>query len=179
VPRLSETDVKKAIASGLDHKLFDGNSLCLHVRNGSGIWTYHYRDGQSMRTRSLGSAADMSPSAARRAREDFAAERRKARIPRRGLANLDKPSTEPGEKKAKKLKWTRFADIVDSYIELKQVSEWKVKSREPENYRRLKTGALGKMWVHEIDHSDVASELKTRWVRLSPMPSITVSVSNA
>jgi integrase len=163
--RLSQTDVTKAIASGETVKLFDGNSLSLHVRGGSALWEYHYRDGQSMRTRSLGSAADMSPAAARRAREDFAAERRKGRIARRGLAviNSAAPPTEPGEKRAQpELKRMRFADVVESFISLK-ASEWKVGSREPDHYRRLKTGALGKLWAHEIGHTDVETELRTRW----------------
>src|ERR1700731_1996260 len=109
--RLSQADVTKAIASGGTVKLFDGNSLCLHVRGGSALWTYHYRDGQSMRTRSLGSAADMSPAAARKAREDFAAERRKGRIPRRGLAviNSAAPPTEPNRATQSELKRMRFA----------------------------------------------------------------------
>jgi integrase len=142
-------------------KLVDGNGLCLHVRTGSALWTYHYRDGQSMRTRSLGSAADMSPSAARRAREDFAAERRKGRIPRRGLAIINS-APEPTEPVKTDLKRMRFADLIDSYIDLKAAS-WKVSSREPESHRDLKDGALGKLWAHEISHSDVESELKTRW----------------
>lgn len=163
MPRLSQADVTKAIASGETAKLFDGNSLCLHVRGGSALWTYHYRDGQSMRTRSLGSAADMSPAAARRAREDFAAERRKGRIARRGLAVINSalPATEPRAAQPG-LKRMRFADVVESFIALK-ASEWKVTSREPENYRRLKTGTLGQLWAHEIGHEDVADELRTRW----------------
>jgi integrase len=56
----------------------------------------------------------------------------------------------------------RFAALVDSFIELK-ASEWKVNSREPDHYRRLKTGALGKLWAHEIGHTDVETELRTRW----------------
>jgi integrase len=62
------------------------------------------------------------------------------------------------------LKRTRFADLVDSYIELMEASKkWKVKSREPEFHRALKSGALGKLWAHEISHTDVATELRTRW----------------
>jgi integrase len=163
--RLSQADVTKAIASGETVRLFDGNSLSLHVRGGSALWEYQFRDGQSMRTFSLGSAADMSPAAARRAREDKAAERRKGRIARRGLAviNSAAPPNEPGEKRAQpELKRMRLADVVESFISLK-ASAWKVQSREPENYRHLKTGALGKLWAHEINHSDVETELQTRW----------------
>jgi integrase len=161
MPRLSQSDVAKAIASGESVRLFDGNSLSLHVRAGSALWEYQFRDGKSMRTRSLGSAADMSPAAARRAREDFAAERRKGRIARRGLAVINSAAspTEPRKTTGKPM---RFADVVESFISLK-ASDWKVKSREPENYRHLKTGALGKLWAHEISHTDVETELQSRW----------------
>jgi hypothetical protein len=134
--RLSQADVAKAIASGETVRLFDGNSLSLHVRGGSALWEYQFRDGQSMRTLSLGSAADMSPAAARREREDRAAERRKGRIARRGLAviNSAAPPTDPADKRAgPELKRMRFADIVESFISLK-ASEWKVGSREPDHY---------------------------------------------
>jgi integrase len=56
----------------------------------------------------------------------------------------------------------RFADVVESFITLK-ASEWKVNSREPEHYRRLKTGALGRLWAHEIDQTAVETELQSRW----------------
>jgi hypothetical protein len=156
MPRLSQADVAKAIAAGETVKLFDGNSLCLRIRGGSALWEYNYRDGQSMRTRCLGSAADMSPAAARRAREDFAAERRKGRIPRRGLANANK--AEPV-----KVGRMRFSDVVESLITKRSASEWKVKSNEPHHYRRLKDGSLGKLWADEIAHHDVAAELQNRW----------------
>jgi len=56
----------------------------------------------------------------------------------------------------------KFADLVDSFITLK-ASEWKVNSREPDHYRRLKTGALGRMWADEITHAAVERELNSRW----------------
>jgi integrase len=157
--RLSQSDVTKAIASGQSVRLFDGNSLSLHIRGGSALWEYQFRDGASMRTLSLGSAADMSPAAARRAREDKAAERRAGRIERRGLAVIKSAAPDRAPVTAKPM---RFADVVESFIALK-ASEWKIGSREPDHYRRLKTGALGKLWAHEISHRDVENELRTRW----------------
>ncbi|WP_426443542.1 tyrosine-type recombinase/integrase [Bradyrhizobium genosp. P] len=56
----------------------------------------------------------------------------------------------------------RFADLVDSFIELKAL-EWKVTSDEPHLYGLLKTGTLGKLWADEITHTDVETELRTRW----------------
>jgi integrase len=41
--------------------------------------------------------------------------------------------------------------------------KWKVKSREPEFHRALTTGALAKLWAHEITHTNVETELRTRW----------------
>ncbi|WGR94781.1 hypothetical protein MTX26_01680 [Bradyrhizobium sp. ISRA443] len=159
---LSPADITKAIASGTDQTLSDGASLSLKIRGGSALWIYKFRDGISFRSTSLGSYHHgMSLSAARNARNAFAAKRYEERIPRRGLAVLNSaaPATEPKSDAPKRM---RFADVVDSFITLK-ASEWKTKSREPENYRRLKTGALAKKWADEIDHTAVASELTTRW----------------
>jgi len=157
--RLSQADVTKAIASGETVRLFDGNSLSLHVRPGSALWEYQFRDGQSMRTRSLGSAADMSPAAARKAREDFAAKRRAERKARKE-GNSNSSNSNSGNSAVPNR--MRFADVVESFITLK-ASEWKVGSREPEHYRRLKDGALGKLWAHDIGKTDVETELRTRW----------------
>jgi integrase len=161
MPRLKPTDVAAAVASGITQKLPDGNSLFLYVRGGSALWLYHYREGQSMRTRSLGSAADMSPAAARRAREDFAAARRAGRIERRGAAV--RASAEPAhEPKAAAVKRQRFADVVESFLTV-NAPQWKAKSSEPAKYRKLKTGALGLRWVDDIDQTNVETELQKRW----------------
>ncbi len=162
--------VAEAVANGKTGKeaqkiLYDGEGLSLKIRCGSALWIYKFRDGASFRSMSLGSYHDgVGLTVARDKRDDLAVTRRKSRIPRRGLANLDKPTTDPAEEKTDewKLKPMRFADVVDSFITLKS-SEWKVKSREPENYRRLKTGTLGKMWAHQISKTNVATELQTRW----------------
>jgi integrase len=164
---LSPTKISEAIASGNDQSLYDGGSLTLKIRGGSALWVYNYRDGVSFRSMSLGSYHHgVGLTEARNRRNAKANERYQRRIPRRGLANLSKQTTEPtehGEKKAQpELKRMRFADVVESFIELK-ASAWKVNSREPENYRHLKTGALGKLWAHEISHTDVETELQTRW----------------
>jgi integrase len=161
--RLSQDDVKEAIASGKTVRLFDGNSLSLHVRPGSALWEYQFRDGQSMRTRSLGSAASvagvpgMSPAAARKRREEEAAKHRAER-----KARKDGNSGNSNSGNSAVPNRMRFADVVESFITLK-ASEWKVGSREPEHYRRLKDGALGKLWAHDIGKTDVETELRTRW----------------
>lgn len=149
--------------------LSDGASLSLKIRGGSALWVYKFRDGVSFRSTSLGSYHHgVGLSEARNRRNSKADERYKKRIPRRGLAviNSAAPATDPAEKLERKagskLKPMRFADVVESFITLK-AGEWKVGSREPHHYRRLKTGALGKLWAHEINHTDVETELRTRW----------------
>jgi integrase len=163
---LSPAKINEAIASGTDQSLYDGGSLSLKIRGGSALWVYNYRDGVSFRSMSLGSYHHgVGLTEARNRRNAKAAERYNKRIPRRGLAviNSAEPATDPAEKRAgPELKRMRFADIVESFIALK-ASDWKVKSREPENYRHLKTGALGKLWAHEISHLDVEAELQSRW----------------
>jgi integrase len=74
---LKPEQVASEIQSGKNRKIADGRSLYLVVRNGRGFWVYEYRHGNSRHSHGLGSAANMSPAAARRAREDFAVERRK------------------------------------------------------------------------------------------------------
>jgi integrase len=168
---LTPTKIKEAIASGADQILNDGASLSLKIRGGSALWIYKFRDGVSFRSTSLGSYHHgVGLTDARNRRNAFAGKRYEQRIPRRGLAviNSAAPPTEPrapepyGLRTGPELKPMRFAALVDSFIELK-ASEWKVNSREPDHYRRLKTGALGKLWAHEITHADVESELRTRW----------------
>jgi integrase len=163
MPRLKPADVAAAVASGITQKLPDGNSLFLFVRGGSALWIHQYREGKSMRSRSLGSAADMSPAAARRAREDFAAERRRSRIERRGLAV--RLTTEPGrepERAPATVKRMRFADVVEAFLVV-NMPTWKPDSQEPRKYRHLKTGGLGKLWADEIGQTDIETELQKRW----------------
>ena len=161
---LSPSGIKEAIASGEDQTLYDGANLALKIRGGSALWIYKFRDGISYRSTSLGSYHHgMTLSEARNRRNAFAVKRYEQRIPRRGLAVLNSaaPATEPVKSDGPKR--MRFADVVDSFIALKSASEWKVKSREPENYSRLKEGALGRLWAHEIAQRDVEAELQTRW----------------
>jgi integrase len=162
---LSPAKINEAIASGQDQILNDGASLSLKIRGGSALWIYKFRDGVSFRSTSLGSYHHgVGLTDARNARNAFAGKRYEQRIPRRGLAviNSAAPANDPVRAAAGDLKPMRFADLVESFIALK-ASEWKTNSREPEHYRRLKTGALGKLWAHEISHSDVESELQSRW----------------
>src|SRR4051812_10951902 len=73
---LKPDQVASAIRSGVNTKIADGRSLYLVVRGGRGYWVHEYRDGKARRSRGLGSAADVSPAAARRARDAFVVGRR-------------------------------------------------------------------------------------------------------
>lgn len=90
MPRLRPDQVTAAIKSSVGkpmRKISDGHSLYLITRNGRGYWSYQWRDGSTFRTKLLGSAADVSPAQARRAREEAAVARRSARVDRRGAVN--------------------------------------------------------------------------------------------
>ena len=86
---LKQEDVKAAIASGKNHKLKDGRSLYLYVKNGHGFWVHQFTDfgptknnpAPHPHTRStcLGPAWDMTPAQARKARDKFAVDRREGR----------------------------------------------------------------------------------------------------
>ncbi len=159
--RLTDKTIKAAIAKGEPAKLAAGGSLYLWIRGNSASWIHHFREGASMRTRSLGTYPELSTFAAIKARETFSAERRGARIERRGLAvrNSAEPAREP--KAAAMVKRMRFADIVGSFLTV-NAPQWKAESSEPAKYRKLKTGGLGKLWADEIDQTNVETELQ-RW----------------
>jgi integrase len=161
MPRISNildaNTIDTAIAKGESAKLRDGGSLYLWLRGGSALWLYHYREGQAMRTRSLGSYPDMTPNAARRARNQFAATRERLPIERRGLAvrATSEPARVP-EKAATKRQ--RFAEVLESYLAL-NAPQWKGDKQE-RRYRLLLKTKLGAMWVDEITTADVETTLK-------------------
>src|SRR5438105_5517154 len=76
---LKPDQVASEIRKGVNAKIADGRSLYLVVRGGRGYWVHEYRDGKVRRSRGLGSAAKVSPAAARRARDAFAVGRRNGR----------------------------------------------------------------------------------------------------
>src|SRR5712692_7031920 len=73
---LSPRQVADAIKSGVNQKIADGHNLYLVVKNGKGFWVHQFRDGNVIRSKGLGSAADVTPAQARREREAFAVARR-------------------------------------------------------------------------------------------------------
>jgi integrase len=159
--RKIEDDIAKAIDKAVKSgkgKVWTGNSLFLWVRGNSASWLYHFRDGAKMRTASLGTYPDVSLHAARQARENEAAKRRNDRDRRNGNTTGEARAAQPGVKRK------RFADMVEDFLTNSPAAkEWKLTTEQPYKYRRLKEGALAKMWTHEIEVTDVASELNKRW----------------
>jgi integrase len=75
-PESVASAIRDSISSGKNAKINDGRSLYLIVRGPRAYWTYEFRDGKARRSRGLGSAAKVSPAAARRKRDALAVERR-------------------------------------------------------------------------------------------------------
>jgi hypothetical protein len=101
------------------------------VRNGCGFWVLQYRDGQKIRCIGLGSAA-VTPTQARRAREEFVVRRRQANPPAEGGAA---PHGRNGAASDDLL----FGDAVEEFIVHRaRVKNWKggVSAAEADSYRR-------------------------------------------
>ena len=75
---LAPQQVRDAISSGQDQKLYDGHSLHLLVRNRRGYWVHRFRatDGK-IHSRGVGSAATVTPAAARRDCAAFMTDKRR------------------------------------------------------------------------------------------------------
>ena len=192
MPKLNPTKVVKAINDSVGvktlKKISDGHSLYLLTRNGRGYWSYAWREGASFRTMLLGTAGtdpgDLSPLAARTAREAEATKRREGRpTERRGLVNRKahppggKGSGGPVDAVGKKL----FGEVVTEYLEgywltvpapaglgkgaepawmPGEAESWKG-DLQAKSYRRwlLKRGTLAARPVAEIDTVDVQHHL--------------------
>src|ERR1700692_774904 len=106
--------IKASVGNPKFKRTPDGNSLYLLTRNGRGYWSYQWREGNASRAKLLGSAADMSPNQARRAREEFAVGRRNGTAgERRGIAKrMAHPAPEKRAGEAAKL----FGEVVAEYL---------------------------------------------------------------
>jgi integrase len=165
IMRLKPEQVAAAIRSGVDQKIPDGNNLYLLVRNGRGYWVYQYREGATIRSKGLGSAATVTPAQARRARENFVVRRRNgSNAPVAFSASV---VTAPlGAATA--VRDTTFGDVVTSFIADKAAS-WKggLDGGEANAYRRtLVGGALACLPIAAVDTAAVLAAIK-------PMPAVT------
>jgi integrase len=108
------TAIKASVGNPKFKKIADGNSLYLMTRNGRGYWSFQFKDGNALRSKLLGSAADVSPNQARRAREEFVVERRNGNAgERRGIANrMGHAAPEKYADEVAKL----FGEVVTEYL---------------------------------------------------------------
>jgi hypothetical protein len=153
---LKPDEVAAAIRGGVNQKISDGNNLYLVVRNGHGFWVLQYRDGRSIRSKGLGSAAKVTPAQARRAREEFAVGRRKRNgtapslaVPR--LHVLAVPSD------------LTFGEAVEEFIVHRaRVKNWKggANGAEAKSYRRtLINTTLDRVPIASVATADVLAAL--------------------
>lgn len=160
MPRLKPDQVTTAIKASEGNtklrKISDGANLSLLVRNGRGYWSYAWREGASFRTKLLGSAADMSPAQARRAREEAAVQRRNGVVPeRRGIATRTAYPAAPATAQSDKT----FGDVVEMFL-AEFAPTWKG-DKEAGAYRRTLLGnGLASVPVAEIDRTHVENTLK-------------------
>jgi integrase len=163
--RIRPHEVAAAIKSGVNQKIPDGNNLYLLVRNGRGFWTYQFRDGPTIRSKGLGSAATVTPAQARRAREAFAVARRKGP---KSSAALTAPVVAAPLSAAVAVTGKTFGEAVHEFI-ADRAAAWKggAEGGEAQAYRRTLLGAtLESLPVAAVDTVAVLAAIKA-------MPAVT------
>lgn len=156
---LSPKQVAEAIAaskSGKSRRHADGRNLYLVARRGRGFWVYQFRDkanGNTPRSKGLGSAADVTLAAARRKREDFAAARRRELAGGVTMAGI-RPQAGPG---------VLFKDAAADYLAT-HAPEWTARHAAGlagliKNY----AGPLAAKHVNFITTADVKAMLDPIW----------------
>lgn len=156
---LSPKQVAEAIAaskSGKSRRHADGRNLYLVARRGRGFWVYQFRDkanGNTPRSKGLGSAADVTLAAARRKREDFAAARRRELAGGVTMAGI-RPQAGPG---------VLFKDAAADYLAT-HAPEWTARHAAGlagliKNY----AGPLAAKHVNLITTADVKAMLDPIW----------------
>ena len=146
---LSPQQVTSAIKSGVNQKLSDGRSLYLVVKNGKAFWVHQFRDGKVTRSRGLGSAAQVTPAAARRARDAFAVARRE--------------NIEIAGQARREGKGPLFAKVRDDFLN-HNTSLWGAR-HQARNRFLLKTyaAALDDIPINRITTQQVADVLRPIW----------------
>jgi integrase len=146
---LSSKQVSDAIASGVNAKISDGHNLYLVVKNGRGFYVHQFRDGPVIRSKGLGSAADVTLAAARRAREAFSVARRS------GVAMPGVRSQVPRGK--------AFSVAAAEYLK-NNAADWSERhARGLEGLLRMYAVPLADKPVNRIDSDMVADALRPIW----------------
>ena len=168
--RIRPDEVAAAIKSGVNQKIPDGNNLYLLVRNGRGFWTYQFRDGPTIRSKGLGSAATVTPAQARRAREDFVVARRNgiAPVSPAALAALHASVATSPLSATVAVTGKTFGEAVHDFI-ADRATAWKggAEGSEAKAYRRTLLGSgLEALPLAAVDTAAVLATVKS-------MPAIT------
>ena len=148
---LRAEQVSDAIRRGVNAKISDGHNLYLVVKNGRGFWVYQYRDGAVIRSKGLGSAANVTPAQARRARENCAVALRS------GVA-AEALGIRPTEARGEP-----FGKVADTYLE-NHAAEWSPKQQaRNRTLLRMHAAPLDKVPVNRITTAQVADVLRPIW----------------
>jgi integrase len=143
---VSKININTAIRAGGNKRYSAGNGLSLHVRGGSALWTYQYRDRTTKKTRecSLGSAKVMNLSEARDARARY----------RISLLDGTAPACRPSQGKS-------FGDALLAYLDTR-AGAWTggIKGAEADAHRRLLDLDLAKMPLSQIGTSAIRAALR-------------------
>jgi hypothetical protein len=146
---LSTQQIKDAIKRGVNQKIADGHNLYLVVKNGKGFWVHQFRDGKVIRSKGLGSAANVTPAAARRAREAFTVARREG---------LEFPGI-----RSHKPRGDKFSVAADAYLS-NHADEWGERHRAGlKALLRMHAVPLADLHVNRITTEQVADTLRPIW----------------
>jgi integrase len=166
---LKPEHVKAAIADSIDNPKFtriaDGLSLYLMTRNGRGYWQFNYKAAGKVRSKMLGSAADLSPTQARNAKNSFNVHRKD------GTDEQPEQSTggnasKQGRQEAGKVVEKPFGEVVELFLSEFEAN-WTAK--EAKEYRRtlITESTLAGLPVAGIETPDIEAELK-HWADTPP-----------
>jgi integrase len=150
---LRPDDVRAAIRKGENQRIADGHNLYLVVKNGKGFWVMQFRDpreGGAIRWHGLGSAATVTPAAARKKRESFMSDLREGR---------------PVGVGSRKAKGELFATCATAYLE-NHADEWSPRTRSDNQalFARYIPAAFNARPVTAITPEHVADVLRPIWV---------------
>jgi integrase len=160
IHRLTESEVKTAIATGREAKLPDGGGLRLDIKNGSPSWVFRYVSPGTKRERyqGLGSAKTVSLD---NARQIAAAARKLVEQGKDPIAERDqKVEAEPGE-------IPTFEIAAERYI-AKHEAGWKNPKHRQQWRNSLANYAfpsLGSLLVNEISGKQIADALEPIWLK--------------
>jgi integrase len=165
---LKPDHVKAAIAESIDNPKFtriaDGLSLYLMTRNGRGYWQFNYKAGGKVRSKMLGSAADLSPTQARNAKNSFNVHRKDGADDTQ--QSTDGNASTQGRQEAGKVVEKPFGEVVELFLSEFEAN-WTAK--EAKEYRRtlITESTLAGLPVAGIKTPDIEAELK-HWADTPP-----------